>query len=159
MTKRLIVHATCVVRGETRSHPSRMKVGSLTARALFFCPALLPLLNTVMFQITALSLPQPSPGYAESHVCRDLPYAFKPLCFRPGKRRFRQERTRRICLCVMEALRRAVDAGRRRRELDRRCEILVVRRCFRAWRVLRARSTLTPKVDRFPKRHSEPVVS
>lgn len=60
--------------------------------------------------------------------------------------RFRVERRRRTCLRVMAAWRNVVEEGRRHRDLDRRRQALMLRRCFRGWRVLRARSTLTPKV-------------
>lgn len=46
----------------------------------------------------------------------------------------------------MEAWRLAVREARRERDLEQRREALVLRRCFRGWRVLRARSTLTPQV-------------
>ena len=60
--------------------------------------------------------------------------------------RFRVERRRRVCLRVVGAWRDLVKEGRRRRDLDQRREALVLCRCFRAWRVLRAKSNLTPQV-------------
>lgn len=47
---------------------------------------------------------------------------------------------------VMVAWRSAVEEARRDRDLERRREALVLVRCFRGWRVLRAKSTLTPQV-------------
>eukprot|EP00752_Nemacystus_decipiens_P017226 g15432.t1 len=59
--------------------------------------------------------------------------------------RFRAERWRHTCLRVMVAWRGAVEEARFDRDLDRRREALVLLRCFRGWRVLRAKSTLTPQ--------------
>ena len=61
--------------------------------------------------------------------------------------RFRVERRRRVCFRVVGAWRDLVKEGRRRRDLDQRREALVLRRCFRGWRVLRAKSTLTTQVS------------
>lgn len=60
--------------------------------------------------------------------------------------RFRVERRRRTCLHVIGAWRDLVKEGRRRLDLDQRREALVLRRCLRGWRVLRAKSTLTSQV-------------
>lgn len=60
--------------------------------------------------------------------------------------RFRVERRRRACLRVVGAWRDLVKEGRRRRDLDQRRKALMLRRCFRGWRVLRAKSTLTSQV-------------
>ncbi|CAM9928844.1 unnamed protein product [Ectocarpus sp. 4 AP-2014] len=69
------------------------------------------------------------------------------------ERRFRAERRRRSCKRVMDAWRSAVTEAWRDRDLDRRREALVLRRCFRGWRVLRARSILTPQ-EYVERRHT-----
>lgn len=60
--------------------------------------------------------------------------------------RFRAERRRRTLVHVMEAWRSSVQEARRDHDLDQRREALALRRYFRGWRALRARSTLTPQV-------------
>eukprot|EP00903_Cladosiphon_okamuranus_P012045 g11310.t1 len=64
--------------------------------------------------------------------------------------KFRAEKWRRTCMRVMVAWRSAVEEARRDHDLERRREALVLLRCFRGWRVLRAKATLTPQeyVDR-----------
>ncbi|CAM9841491.1 unnamed protein product, partial [Ectocarpus sp. 12 AP-2014] len=69
------------------------------------------------------------------------------------ERRFRAERRRRSCKRVMDAWRSAVTEAWRDRDLDRRREALVLHRCFRGWRVLRARSILTPQ-EYVERRHT-----
>ncbi|CAM9536059.1 unnamed protein product [Scytosiphon promiscuus] len=66
-------------------------------------------------------------------------------CEIADKQSFRAERWRRTCKRVLQAWRGAVLETRRDHDLEDRRQVLVLRCCFRGWRALLARSTLTPR--------------